>query len=101
MPSACKIREGLKETGHATVRTWPSNYRWVEDQNDQLPRLAEDLVRRQVTVIAAPRQHSCGARSPCGPTTRRAGIASMRSVLCLAASGRPLLASKRPQPKSA
>ena len=31
----------------------PIRYRWADNQNDRLPALAVDLIRRQVTVIMA------------------------------------------------
>jgi putative tryptophan/tyrosine transport system substrate-binding protein len=47
------FHDGLRETGYVEDRNLAIEYRWAEGQNDRLPALAAELVRRQVTVIVS------------------------------------------------
>jgi putative ABC transport system substrate-binding protein len=47
------LRRGLNDTGYVEHRNVGIEYRWAQNQNDRLPAFAADLVRLQVSVIAA------------------------------------------------
>jgi putative ABC transport system substrate-binding protein len=48
------FRNGLGETGYVEGQNVTVDYHWLEGQNDRLPALMADLVRRRVAVIATP-----------------------------------------------
>jgi ABC-type uncharacterized transport system substrate-binding protein len=47
------FRQGLKQSGYVEGQNVAIEYRWANNENDRLPELAADLVRRRVDLIVA------------------------------------------------
>jgi putative tryptophan/tyrosine transport system substrate-binding protein len=57
------FRQGLKEIAYVEGENVAIGYRFAEGQNDQLPAMAIELARRQVSVLVT----GATAAAPCRP----------------------------------
>ena len=63
------FRQGLKDNGYVEGDNVTIVYRWAENQIGRLPELAEELVRRQVAVIATSGSDRATAAAKASTTT--------------------------------
>jgi putative ABC transport system substrate-binding protein len=64
------FRRGLNEAGYIEDQNVAVEYRWADNQDERLPTLAADLVRRQVSVIVTggePASHAAQAATTAIP----------------------------------
>src|SRR5437764_2095869 len=70
------IRQGLGETGYVEGRNFIFEYRWAEGDFERLPGMAQDLVRRQVSLIM-------GMQSAAAPRAAKAATTAIPVVFCI------------------
>ena len=70
------IRQGLGETGYVEGRNFIFEYRWAEGDFERLPGMAQDLVRRQVSLIM-------GMQSAAAPRAAKAATTTIPVVFCI------------------